>query len=80
MRFTTQARGIMSDTALMGERGEEIATAIDRLTHELASRELDHRFQIALETSEIDGDILIVDEHGQEVKAASPPVTIFDVK
>lgn len=70
----------MSDTVLTANRGEEIETAIDRLTHELAAHELDHRFRSALERGEIDGDILIVDEHGHEVKTAFPPVTIFDLK
>lgn len=70
----------MSDAVLTADRGEEMQTAIDRLTHELAARELDRRFRNALERGETDGDILIVDEHGQEVKAASAPVTIFDVQ
>lgn len=47
---------------------------------ELAGCELDRRFLSALENDEIEGDILTIDEHGQEVKNAAPHVTIFDVE
>ncbi len=49
---------------------EEQATraTVERLTRELAAAELDTRFREALAKGELTGDIVAVDEQGQEVK------------
>ncbi len=61
------------------EQDEDTQTTVNRLTHELAARQLDTRFMDALERGEIEGDILVVDEQGNEVKNALPAITIFDI-
>lgn len=52
---------------------------IDRMTQELASRELDTRFLDALERGEIDGDMVVVDAQGREIKNALPRTTVFEL-
>jgi len=52
---------------------------IARLTHELASRELETRFLDALERGEIDGDMVVVDAQGREIKDALPRSNIFEL-
>ena len=60
--------------------GEQVAQdTIDRLTHALAPRELDARFLDALERGEVQGDLLMVDGQGNEVRNALPRPTIFDL-
>lgn len=61
------------------EQGKDTQAMIDRLTHELASRELDTRFLDALERGEINGDIVVVDAQGYEIKNGLPRATIFDL-
>lgn len=61
------------------EQDEDTQAVVSRLTHELAARQLDTRFLDALERGEIEGDILVVDEQGNEIKNALPAITIFDI-
>ena len=60
--------GTLSPLTAPFEQGTDTKAMVDCLTHELASRELDTRFMDALERGKIDGDTVVVDAQGNDVK------------
>ena len=51
----------------------------DQLAHELAGREIDARFREALQRGETSGDIVVLDDQGNEIVGALSSKTIFDL-
>ncbi|MBV9849090.1 MAG: hypothetical protein JO250_05310 [Armatimonadetes bacterium] len=66
---TKKSRQDQSETQAARERRKDAPTA----------QELDTRFRDALTTGEIAGDVVMVDEQGNEVKRPQPHKTIFDL-
>lgn len=65
-------------TAPLAPENEAVYTEHDQLTREQAGREIDDRFREALRRGETSGDVVFLDEQGNEVKGALSDKTIFD--
>lgn len=53
--------------------------SMEKLRAEMAGRELETRFMEGIESGEIDGDVIEIDQEGREVRVKGRIETIFDV-